>query len=57
MDNLKAPYTDSVLAERLILKANSSVKYVLTMRFLETGIDQNIDSGKTFKASFYITLK
>lgn len=54
LDNLKAPRNGIVLKDNLIIRNNSSAKFVLDMTFRETGINQNIDSGKTFKGQLKI---
>jgi len=54
LDNLKAPRNSIVLKDNKIIRNNSSAKFVLDISFKETGINQNIDSGKTFKGQLKI---
>ncbi|MBQ6841395.1 MAG: hypothetical protein IJO63_04710 [Bacilli bacterium] len=49
LNNMKAPRASVVLKDNLIIKANSSAKFVMNIEFRETGINQNIDSGKSFR--------
>lgn len=55
LDNLRAPYSPLVIADNLIIRPKTTLKYVIDMRFLETYENQNIDSGKTFKGKLVIT--
>lgn len=50
LDGLKAPYRNTVVKNEMIVKEKSAFKYALQMNFRETGVNQNVDSGKTFKA-------
>ena len=54
MNNLKAPKNNITLEDEVLIKDNTTIKYVLQMSWKETGENQNIDSGKTFKGQFYI---
>ena len=52
----KAPRTTVVLKDQLILKDNAAIKYVLDINFIETNVNQNIDSGKNFKGQLIIDM-
>jgi len=54
LNNLKAPRNDVMLEQEALIKAKTTIRYVLTIGFTETGINQNIDSGKTFKGQLKI---
>ena len=54
LNNLKAPKNNITLEDEVLIKDNTTIKYVLQMSWKETGENQNIDSGKTFKGQFYI---
>ncbi len=54
LNNLKAPRQNINLSNEVLIKENTTVKYVLNISWKETGINQNIDSGKTFKGQLYI---
>ena len=54
LENLKTPRNNVVLENELIIRGKSSAKYVLDIYFRESGINQNIDSGKTFKGQLKI---
>lgn len=53
LNNLKAPRANSIIASEII-KARSTVRYVLEISWKETGINQSIDAGKRFKGNFTI---
>ena len=44
----KAPRNNIVLKDSVIIKSLASIRYVMKVDFKETGVLQNIDSGKTF---------
>lgn len=52
--NVKAPRNSVVLKDNLIIRSKSGAKYVLDMYFRESGLNQNIDSGKTFKGQLKV---
>ena len=54
LNNLKAPRKETFLEDEVLIRRKTTVKYVLRMNWKETGINQNIDSGKTFKGKLYI---
>lgn len=54
LDNLKAPRSSIVLKDAMIIRNNSSARFVLDLNFRETGLNQNIDSGKTFKGQLKV---
>lgn len=54
LNNLKAPRRSVVLKDNIIIRAQSSASFVMDISFKETGINQNIDSGKTFKGKLKI---
>ena len=54
LNNLKAPRKETFLDDEVLIRRKTTVKYVLRMNWKETGINQNIDSGKTFKGKLYI---
>ena len=53
-EGIKAPRTSIVLQDNMIIRGNSNAKFVLDIYFRETGLNQNIDSGKTFKGQLKI---
>lgn len=54
LDNLKAPRKSITLKDNVTIRANSSAVFVMDINFKETGMNQNIDSGKTFKGQLKI---
>lgn len=56
LDNLTAPYKNVILKDEAILKANTVIKYVLDISFIETNQNQAIDSGKVFDGQLKIEL-
>ena len=54
LNNLKAPRKETFLETEVLIRRKTTVKYVLRMDWKETGVNQNIDSGKTFKGKLYI---
>lgn len=54
LNDMKAPRRDVILADNVIIAANSSSVFLLDISFKETGINQNIDSGKSFKGQLTI---
>lgn len=54
MADLKAPRGNISLKDKILIKGKTTIKYVLDISFLETGVLQNEDSGKTFKGQLKI---
>ncbi len=52
--DLKVPYKDTVLFDNLTVKENTTLRFLLKFTFKETGVNQNIDSGKTYQGKFKI---
>ena len=54
LNDLKAPRKSIVLKDNIIIRTKSSANFVMDILFKETGINQNIDSGKIFKGQLKI---
>jgi len=54
LNGMKAPRRGTVLKDNVIIRANSSAAFLMDISFKETGINQNIDSGKRFKGQLII---
>ena len=52
IDNKKAPYNDEILKSNLLIRAKTTIKYMVHLEWAETGTNQNVDSGKEFHAIF-----
>ena len=52
LNDLKAPYQNITLKDELLIRPKTTIKYLIDINFRETGINQNIDSGKTFSGQF-----
>ena len=56
LNEQKVPYRNEILQDNLLVKANTTLRYVVDVSFKETGVNQNIDSGKLFKGQFKVEL-
>ena len=57
LTDMKTPYSDTVLDEEILIRPKASVKYIMKIKWPETGEDQNIDSGKKFQGKLTVTTK
>ncbi len=57
LTNQRTPYANSILINNQVVKANSENKYIINYEFKETGIAQNEDQNKTFRANVKLTVK
>ena len=48
----KAPYNDEILKSNLLIRPKTTIKYMVHIEWEETGTNQNVDSGKEFRAIF-----
>ncbi|MBE6155761.1 MAG: hypothetical protein E7164_03285 [Firmicutes bacterium] len=56
IEGYKAPRQTVILKDNVLLRAKSEAKFVLDIYFRETGLNQNVDSGKMFKGQLKIEL-
>jgi len=54
--DLKVPYKNEVPFNNLIVKEGTTLRYLFKISFKETGVNQNIDSGKTFSGKLKIEI-
>ena len=57
LSGLKAPYKSIILKDELLISPKTTINYLVDMSWRETGVNQNIDSGKTFRGQFVVTVK
>ncbi len=54
IDYQKAPYHDEMVKHEVLIRPKTTIKYALFVEWKETGTNQNVDSGKQFKAIFRV---
>ena len=52
LNTTKMPYTAQNVGGELLIRPKTTIKYVMNVSWEETGTNQNVDSGKTFKGYF-----
>ena len=55
-NRVPAPVSDSYIVQKVLIPANTTYNYELDYEFLETGVLQNSNQGKTFSAKIEIEI-
>lgn len=52
--DLKAPRNELILKDNILIRAGTSISFVMDMSWKDTGLNQNIDSAKAYKGKLKI---
>ena len=56
IDNKKAPYSNGLLLENILIPSNYVYYYTIDYAFNETGVNQDVDKSKSFSAGITLEL-